>query len=336
MAPNEAKEAIVNKFFCRRGVYRFTILAALATLLGASSALAQMCASNAGNSPGDIVQTWTDFWDQGVNGFSWEVYINGTPWRDYGGVEDLTASSGCLHQCKPLRFLARTSNVSISNGVTGGNASGWKCAQITQIVGHDEGPIKSEKKARAIRNAEIFDAAAIVFGLVIPVSCNPVAPEPYTCTAALTGNPVSQLIAWNFRRIAQRDPWNGDYMTIDFPGPMPSAEDMGLYYTDDYYQNQAIGDVLGLIQMVTFILEEVDKYESCQMADVDCLAQGVDHAGAIDAVFKWYVSYYLNDLSNNAWVIAWIAEQNGGAAETVQAWRDLAQTAGDEAAGFQQ
>ena len=57
--------------------------------------------------------------------------------------------------------------------------------------------------------------------------------------------------------------------------------------------------------MIDFILTEVDKYESCGMANVDCLAMGVDHAAAIDAAF-WWLGWYMNDMSNNAWVVAWM------------------------------
>ncbi len=301
--------------------------------LGTSSALAQMCASNAGNSPGDIIQTWTDFWDQGVNGFSWEVYINGTPWRDYGGVTDLTASSGCLHQCKPLRFLARTSNVSISNGVTGGNASGWKCTQVVQIVGHDEGPIKAAKKAAAQRNADIFTNLGIFFGGAAVGPCT-IIPEPYACAGSMTGLAISTALAFWQTKIVQKDPWDENYLSIYDP-PWPSAEELGLSYTNDYSLNQMIGDTQGVVQMTNFILVEVDRYTSCQMANVDCVAYGVDHRAYIEWA-TWMLGWYLNDIGNNAWTVAWVMEQNGADPELVGNMRYFAQTGNDAGWEFQQ
>ena len=330
------------EFFKIRGLY--CLLAALTILFSASSAFAALCSSQPGNAPGDIMQAYVHFWDAGDNDFYPAFTINGAkvvPTPDqYGGVTYLPDNPGdsgsrCFSECWPIQFLARTSNVYFAVDVIGGNGKGWHCSIAAWVTGHDVGPIKSEKKQRALRNADFFEGLALAFGVVIPISCNVVLPEPYTCTAAMTGAPVSALVSWGFKRIAERDPWNGAYLWIDFPGPMRNPEELGLFYTDDYYQNQTIGDVMGVVQMIDFILTEVDKYESCGMANVDCLAMGVDHAAAIDAAF-WWLGWYMNDMSNNAWVVAWIAEQNGGTAETVQAWRNLAQTAGAEGAGFQQ
>ena len=57
---------------------------ALAILLGASSAFAAKCDAQMNNAPGDIIDTYTDWWDTGESGFTAYIYINGVQNDDYG------------------------------------------------------------------------------------------------------------------------------------------------------------------------------------------------------------------------------------------------------------
>ena len=130
------------------------IVAALLSLILYTSAEAQQkCFVQVINNPGDVIETWVDWWDQGTSGFDGTTRINGIDWRDYGVVPLWEEGSKCLHDCIHISFTAKTANVYVDVIVVSGNASGWKCRQYAQVVGHNPiviPPVNQRKKDVAI------------------------------------------------------------------------------------------------------------------------------------------------------------------------------------------
>jgi hypothetical protein len=118
-------------------ILSIVIIVIMAILLGASSALAAKCDAQMSNAPGDIIDSYTDWWDVGESGFQNYVYINGVQNDEYG-IERLPADYPCTRFCGPFRFIAKTWNVRIHVEIISGNASGWRCNQVAYVIGHWE------------------------------------------------------------------------------------------------------------------------------------------------------------------------------------------------------
>ena len=86
-----------------------------------------------------------------MNGFSWQTYIDGVQFDEYG-AQRLPADSPCLHYCTPFRFVAKSYNVRIDVNIVSGNASGWKCAEPSEVVGYDQGIIMFVALTQADKN----------------------------------------------------------------------------------------------------------------------------------------------------------------------------------------
>lgn len=296
----------------------------------ASPAAAQICGTNAGNQPGDIVQTWTDFWDQGENGFNWDVRINNESWNRYGGVNRLDGG-GCLHQCLPLQFVARTANVWIENVVTSGNASGWKCSQITQIVGHQEPPVSNRKKDRARIVVERFNTAETVFMLSIIPLCTTGIGGQIPCVVAMGGAFFTNRMAMVQNQIIA-DPWDDNFMLPYDGRDWPSDEEIGAVYGDDPNINNSIWYIKGAIVMGDFIYVESNRASSCEMANVDCSGWHRDRV-------NWGLSRladYMDGGANELWTAAWVLEQQQGDAGLVGWLREAAQASNDAAQEYRQ
>lgn len=308
------------------------LLVILMILFFADSALAQMCSTNAGNAAGDIVEAWINFWNTGKSAITYNMTINGVEWRNYGGAIPLYSGNGspCGSQCSPIRFTARTGDVIISTNVVSGNGSGWNCTQVSQVVGHEEGPVPNKKKEQAARNQETFTNLSFFFQGAMIGPCRIIL-EPYTCAGSTTGALISGLFAASFKRIREKDPWDENYLSIYDP-PWP---DIGVPWTDDWYTNQMIGATQGAVQMTDFVMVEIDRYTSCGMAGVDCVALGVNHRAYIEWGI-WMLGWYLNEAGSNAWTVAYIMEQNGAESDLVNAMRYFAQTSNDAGWEFQQ
>ncbi len=305
------------------------ILFLLASLALASPAMAQMCSTNAGNAPYDIVITWTDFWDQGVNGFNWDVRINGVNWAEYGAQR--LDGGGCLHQCLPIQFVAKTSNIRIENVVTGGNASGWKCSQITQVVGHDEGPINNAKKERARVVAERFTTAETVFLVSIIPLCTTGVGAQIPCAIALGGSFFTNRMALVQQKIIE-DPWDDNYMEPYDGRDWPSDEEAGAVYGDSPEMNNAVWYVKGAIVMADFIYVESNRASSCEMANADCAEMHRDRV-------RWglgRLADYMDGGANELWNAAWNVEQQGGDAGLVSWLRETASASNDAAQEYRQ
>ena len=83
---------------------------------------------------GDIIDTYTDWWDTGEDGFTAYTYINGVQNDEYG-IERLPADYPCTRFCWPFRFIARTANVRIAVEIVSGNSSGWDVRSTLMLSG---------------------------------------------------------------------------------------------------------------------------------------------------------------------------------------------------------
>jgi hypothetical protein len=312
-----------------------TVVAAFFLLSG--SALASLCTWQQGNRPGDIMETYVDFIHQGTSGFRWNLYIDGMTWSEYG-VTRLGGSENCLHRCLPIRFTARVSNVYLHVDVTSGNASGWRCALPTTIVGHDSTydrtPIPQWKKDLATANANYLASGKTFFSGVVGAAC--VAGVSGLVCKTAAGIVVFLDHAEQQQRKFAADPWD-PHFNEPYEGIWPSFESLGIYQwypTQSEFMNAVAGNIQRLVSLGDFIYVTANRVSSCQMAgNWDC-AEWQQYR------LDWGLVQFgmsLNDAAENLWGIAWVLENQYRADPALVAKiRELAATEQWAAQGYMQ
>jgi hypothetical protein len=267
-----------------------------------------MCTWQGGNRVGDILETYVDFIRQGTSGFHWNLFIDGTAWSEYG-VTRLGGSENCLHRCLPIRFTARVSNVYLHVDVTSGNASGWRCALPTTIVGHDSTydrtPIPQWKKDLATANANYLASGRQFFSAVVGAACV-AGISGLVCKTAAGIVTFLDVAEAQQRKFAQ-DPWD-PLFNEPYAGIWPSLESLGIYWypTQSEFMNALAGNIQRLFSLGDFVYVTANRVSSCQMAGSDCAEWQQDR-------LDWGLQQFgatLNDAGGNLWGIAWVLENH--------------------------
>ena len=176
-------------------------------------------------------------------------------------------------------------------------------------------------------NASYFNNAKIVFEVFIIPTC--AAGLPCLTSTAMTF--YSDHLARELEKITIYR-WDPNFLDPYNGMPWPSAESLGLSYTSDYYLNNLVGDIQGVIQMADFVYVEANRASSCDMANVDC---GGWHRERVDYGL-WMLGWYMNDASGNLWGVAWELEQQGADGNLVAKVREMAQVSSDSGWEYQQ
>jgi hypothetical protein len=303
----------------------------LAILLDASSALAAKCDVQMNNLAGDIIDSYTDWWDLGSNGFQNYVYINGVQNDEYG-IERLPASYPCTRFCGPFRFVAKTPNVRIHVEVVSGNSSGWRCAQVAYVVGHVQpqiDPVRQQKKNRARANESYFMTFTTTVGVSLPVWC---ALDPFvTCPILTSIGAYSAWLTWASGKVAN-DPLVPGYDQPYEPN-YGLAGNLGLTYAEVPYVNALNDDLTWIVIFADFIHESTNRESSCVEANHDCQywqKERVDYGYDWLGYYLWHSSQMLNGMAY------YLRDDLGTAPELVQPIFEAANQAWEAAGEYQQ
>lgn len=166
--------------------------------------------------------------------------------------------------------------------------------------------VPDAKKQLAKAKRDYYDSAAYGFNLIMGGTCPWLPYTKWVCGSAT----FMWANALQFSKDQQKivtDPWDPDYWQ-PYDAPWPSAESLGLWYTDSGTLNNLLWYSQAIAQAADFIYVSANRASSCAMAnEQDCFdwqSQRVNDG-------LWWLGYWMNEWGNEAWWLAWESENNG-------------------------
>lgn len=193
------------------GDHMKAFLVCVILLWSASAWAQQLCFTQLGNVPADIIQFRLDWTHEGSSSFSYAPYINGSRVNDWPSAHYVDGDT--------VQYTASTYNDFIEYDIIGeGNQGGWQCRVVASIIGHVDIDVSiigidPRKKHQAQDDQDTWRFFSEVLGDAGALSCGKLPGATAVICGIVVYKTVNNFFAdW----IAQDqhiidDPWDGNY-----------------------------------------------------------------------------------------------------------------------------